>query len=78
MRKSCIWSWVEKLLVNSGIGGEVHGVSKEDCVELRTREKKLCWCVLRSVLIVCVTVSGCVFLVLVPFYRCRNLREAKE
>lgn len=64
--------------MKGGIGGEVHGVSKEDCVKLRTREKKLCWCVLRSVLIVCVTVSGCVFLALVLFYRCRNSREAKE
>ena len=64
--------------MNGGIGGEVHGVSKEDCVELRTREKELCWGVLRSVLIVCVTVSECVLLVLVLSYRCRNLREAKE
>lgn len=30
VRKLRIWSWVEKLLVNGGIGGEVHGVSKED------------------------------------------------
>lgn len=42
MRKSCIWSWVEKSLVKGEVGGEVHGVSKEDCVEFWTREKKLC------------------------------------
>lgn len=64
--------------MNGGIWGEVHGVSKKDCVEFWTREKELCWGVLRSVLIVCVTVSGCVFLVLVLSYRCRNLREAEE